>query len=109
MSFIQSGRRRLRAAIAPAVFLVLTGYFTYGARQGDRGLDSYDQRAANLADAQKSERDAILDLQLWEHRVDALRNNHLDPDALEERSRAMLNLSQPGDIIVPLVGKNRLF
>ncbi len=109
MSFIQSTRRRLRAAIAPAVFLLLTSYFTYSARHGDRGLDSYDQRAANLADAHNAERDAALDLQLWERRVDALRNNHLDPDALDERARAMLNLSQPGDIIVPLIGKNRLF
>ena len=37
----------------------------------------------------------------WERRVPALRTSRLDRDALDERARAMLNLSDPSDIIVP--------
>ncbi len=109
MSFIQAAKRRLRASIPPCVFLLLAAYFCYGATQGDRGLGAWRQRSDSLSAAHAEEQAATADLQTWERRVDALRNNHLDADVLDERARAMLNLSAPGDIIVPLTGKNRTF
>jgi cell division protein FtsB len=95
--------------VAPAIFLAITGYFGWNATQGDRGLVAYAQRQELLrqvvADqgAAKAERDG------WETRVSGLRTRHLDPDTLDERARAMLNLAEPSDVIVKLSAQNKLF
>ena len=44
----------------------------------------------------------------WERRVAGLRIR-IDGDALDERARAMLNLSDPQDVIVPYEKGKRLF
>jgi hypothetical protein len=41
--------------------------------------------------------------------VSGLRSRHIDSDTLDERARAMLNLADPADIIVPYTPANRLF
>jgi len=102
-------KRRGKLMIAPAVFLLITGYFGWSATQGDRGLVAYAQRQDLLrqvvADqaAAKAERDG------WETRVSGLRARHLDPDTLNERARAMLNLAEPSDVIVKLGPQEKLF
>jgi cell division protein FtsB len=109
MSFGRELKRRSRIMIAPAVFLAITGYFGWNATQGDRGLVAYAQRQALLrqvvADqtAAKTERDG------WENRVSGLRARHLDPDTLDERARAMLNLADPNEVIVKLGPQEKLF
>ncbi len=45
----------------------------------------------------------------WERRVAGLRGNHVDPDSLDERARAMLNLADPADIVVQYAAKDKLF
>lgn len=109
MSLGRELKRRGRIMIAPAVFLAITGYFGWNATQGDRGLVAFTQRQDLLrqvvADqaAAKAERDG------WETRVSGLRARHLDPDTLDERSRAMLNLAEPTDVIVKLGPQEKLF
>jgi cell division protein FtsB len=109
MSFARELKRRSRIMIAPAVFLAITGYFGWNATQGDRGLVAYAERKELLrqvlADqaAAKAERDG------WETRVSGLRARHLDPDTLDERARAMLNLAEPSDVIVKLGPQEKLF
>jgi cell division protein FtsB len=109
MSMTRSLKRKARAAVAPAVFLSLVAYFLWQATQGDRGLRSYALRQEDLRGAQAELQRAEIDMAAWEKRVAALRTNRLDPDALDERSRAMLNLSDPSDIIVPYGSGQRLF
>ena len=46
---------------------------------------------------------------MWERRVSGLRSNRVDGDTLDERSRAMLNLAEPTDVIVPYTQKDKLF
>jgi cell division protein FtsB len=46
---------------------------------------------------------------MWERRVSGLRSRHLDADMLDERARAMLNLTEPSEVIVPYSPKDRLF
>ena len=95
--------------IAPTIFLAITAYFGWNATQGDRGLVAYAQRQDLLRqvvadqNAAKAERDA------WETRVSGLRARHLDPDTLDERARAMLNLADPNDVIVKLGPQEKLF
>lgn len=102
-------KRRLRGAIAPVVFLTLVGYFAWNATHGDHGLIAYAQRQQLLKEAQDDLAQVQAEKTEWERRVAALRSDHLDADMLDERARAMLNFSDPGDIIVPYGDKDRLY
>ncbi len=109
MGFARELKRRAKAAIAPLVFVAITGYFGWNATQGDRGLVAYAQRQTLLQQAE-SERDAMqAERDAWERRVSGLRASHLDPDTLDERARAMLNLAAPNDVIVQYAPKDKLF
>ena len=109
MSLGREMRRRLKAAIAPLIFLALVGYFGWNATQGNRGLVAYAQREELLTQAQADQTKALAERDAWERRVAGLRSNHLDADTLDERARAMLNLADPTDIIVPYSQQDRLF
>ncbi len=102
-------KRRCKTVLPPTIFLSLTAYFAWNAAQGDRGLVEYAHRQAVLRQvvaeqaAAKAERDG------WQIRVDDLRPSHLNPDTLDERARAMLNLAQPDEVIIKLGPKDKLF
>jgi cell division protein FtsB len=102
-------KRRLRATVAPLIFLALVGYFGWNAVQGNRGLVAYAQRQELLAQAQADQARAKAERDAWERRVAGLRARHIDADALDERARAMLNLADPTDVIVPYGTSDRLF
>jgi cell division protein FtsB len=108
MSFGRMVRRKLRDAAAPAVFLALVGYFLWSATQGDRGLEASPQRQEELAAALADRTAAEAEVAMWERRIAGLRTR-IDTDALDERARAMLNLSDPNDVIVPYDKGKRLF
>lgn len=105
----RAAKRQLKAAIAPAIFLSLVAYFGWSATQGDRGLHSFAQRQALLGTANAELAKAEAERDAWERRVAGLRTSHLDRDTLDERARAMLNLSDPTDVIVPYPPKDKLF
>ena len=109
MSVGRAIKRRLKAAVAPCVFLALVGYFLWNANQGDRGLEEAAQRQADLAAAQTGLDRAKAEMQIWERRVAGLRGERLDLDALDERARAILNLSDPADVVVSYGKNERLF
>jgi cell division protein FtsB len=44
-----------------------------------------------------------------ERKVEALRVEHLDGDALDERARLMLNMAAPDDIVLPYAPNERLY
>jgi cell division protein FtsB len=102
-------RRKARSMIAPLVFLSLVGYFGWNATQGDHGLRAAADRQDLLTRAKTELASAEAERDAWERRVAGLRANHLDPDTLDERARAMLNLADPTDIVVPYGPKDRLF
>jgi cell division protein FtsB len=109
MSIGRSIRRRCKAAIPPIIFLALVAYFLWNATQGDRGLQAAAQRQADVRAAQAELDRAKSDMQVWERRVASLRSARLDQDALDERVRAILNLSDPSDIIVSYGPGEHLF
>jgi len=102
-------KRRAKAAVAPLIFLSLVGYFGWSATQGNHGLVAYAQRQALLAQAQADQSKAQTERDGWDRRVAGLRTRHIDADTLDERARAMLNLADPSDIIVPYATPDRLF
>ena len=109
MAFGRMVRRRARAAVAPFLFLLLTGYFLWSATQGAHGLRAFAVRQGDLRTAQADQDTAQNDLAIWQKRVSGLRNSNLDLDALDERSRAMLNLAEPTDLIVTLKPSEHVF
>lgn len=108
MTFRRAVRRKARAAVAPAIFLALVAYFLWSATRGEHGLRADAARRPELqaAEAERAQAEAVL--AVWQRRVDALRTR-IDGDALDERARAMLNLSDPRDVIVPYDKGARLF
>lgn len=106
---LRDWKRRSRGAVAPIIFLALVGYFSWNATQGDHGLKAAAQRQDLLRRAEVELNRAETDRDAWERRVSGLRTSRLDPDTLDERSRAMLNLAEPADIVVLYSSKDRLF
>jgi cell division protein FtsB len=99
----------LRAITAPGIFLGLVAYCLWSATQGDRGLQASAIRQAQLK-ALNAELVRVQGEQTaWERRVAQLSPQHLDPDMLDERARAMSNMVDPGDIVVQYAQGKRLF
>jgi cell division protein FtsB len=102
-------KRHLRGAIAPVIFLAVTGYFCWNAVQGPHGLKAAAAQQAVLRQAQADLAASVAERGAWQRRVHALESDHLDRDMLDERARALLNLANPNDVIVQYSQKDRLF
>ncbi len=99
----------LRSAVAPSIFLAVMAYFGWQATQGERGLQSYAMRQEQLKLVQAELDRTTQDRDQWERRVAGLKTQRLDPDTLDERARAMLNVADPTDIVVPYPAGKKLF
>lgn len=109
MSWSKALRRQARAAVAPTVFLGLAGYFGWNATQGARGSQAYVLRQEQQGMVEAELVRMTTERAMWERRVAGLREQRLDPDTLDERARAMLNVAEPTDIVVPYGVGKRLF
>ena len=109
MAFWRAMRRKLREAVAPSIFLGLTAYFGWNATQGELGLKSYAQEIALLDRANSSRAAALAEQGSWRQRVEGLRDAALDADTIDERARAMLNLADSTEIVVPYGPNGKLF
>lgn len=100
MSLAVMMKRRLRASIAPVVFLALAGYFGWNATRGDRGLVAQQQDRLDLKSAQVQLAKANEEVQNWTNRIQGIGGSTLDLDALDTQARRMLNLADPRDLVV---------
>ena len=95
-------RYRARYVIGPFLGICMVGYFAYHAVEGERGLMAMASLERELADAKDELATLTNDREALERRVRLLHPEHLDPDMLEERARAMLNFGYPDDVVVIL-------
>ncbi|GAN61298.1 MULTISPECIES: FtsB family cell division protein [Acetobacter] len=102
-------RRAVRAVVPPLVFLGIAGYFGWNATQGDHGMKAYQQQLGLLDQAKQAQQDASAEQAAWRRRVNGLRDHSLDRDTLDERARAMLNLADKNDIVVPYDRRDPLY
>ncbi len=109
MSFGREVKKRTKAAVPPVLLLAVAGYFGWSATQGDHGLQAYARQQDQLRLAQAELTRVNSDVDMWERRVAGLRSTRLDPDTLDERSRAMLNLADPSDVVVMYPQGKKLF
>jgi cell division protein FtsB len=92
--------KRLRLVVPPIIGACVFGYFVYHAVQGDRGIMAWLRMTRELAESQAILADVQSERQTLEHRVALLNPNGLDPDLLDERARAMLNVAEADDRLV---------
>ena len=109
MTIVRFAQRAAKAMLPPLLFLSLAGYFGWNAMRGEHGLRAYAMRQHQLVTARAEQKAAEEERNAWEVRVAGLRANHIDPDTLDERARAMLNLADPNDVVVPYGQANKLF
>jgi cell division protein FtsB len=109
MSIGREIKRRAKAAVPSVVLLAIAAYFGWSATQGDRGLQAYARQQDQLRLAQTELTRVDTEVANWERRVAGLRTTRLDPDTLDERARAMLNLADPADIVVMYGQGKKLF
>jgi cell division protein FtsB len=91
---------RFRAFIFPLVALGVGGYFGYNLQIGDHGLKA----RADLESRKEVLEGELAGLQEVRQRLERdvalLRPESLDPDMLDERARALLNLAHPDDLVM---------
>jgi cell division protein FtsB len=91
---------RFRAFIFPLVALGVGGYFGYHLQIGEHGLKA----RADLERRKEVLEGELAGLQEVRQRLERdlalLRPESLDPDMLDERARALLNLAHPDDLVM---------
>ncbi|CAA7612050.1 septum formation initiator [Magnetospirillum moscoviense] len=92
--------RRLRPVIGPVIGACAVAYFAYHTVEGDRGVLAWVRLKNEILDAEMQLAKVTTERQVLEHRVLLLRPDHLDPDMLEERARAMLNMGREDEMVV---------
>ena len=96
----QQSRPGLGSALALAIVLMLGGYFTFAAVQGDHGLFRRVQIEAETR-ALVVERDALhAELARLENLTRRLSDNWLDLDLLDERARDTLGLIRSDEVVI---------
>jgi cell division protein FtsB len=91
---------RFQSFLFPLLACGVGGYFVYHLQTGDHGLEArvvLEKRKAVLAGELAGLKEVKARL---ERDVALLRPESLDPDMLDERARAILNLAHPDDLIM---------
>lgn len=91
---------RFRALIFPALALGIAAYFGYHLQIGDHGLKARAdlERRKEVLEGELAGLQEVR--QRLERDVSLLRPESLDPDMLDERARAILNLAHSDDLIM---------
>lgn len=92
--------KRLRASATPIVCFLIIAYFSYHMVQGDRGLFAYLKLNHEIEKAQATLQITESEKQILENRVKLLNPSELDLDMLDERSRNVLGLAHPDEIVI---------
>jgi len=100
MVVLRELRRRARFILGPVLGLALTGYFAYHLVEGDRGLLAWLRLTHEIRDESANLQAARAQREALDQRVSNLKPDHLDPDLLDERVRATLNLAAPGETVI---------
>lgn len=95
-------KRFLRATIGPVIFLTLTVYFAYNAVNGSRGFVAQAQERSMITKARSDLKLVTAKRDRWEAKVAALKSDGIQADMLNEQARAVLNLANPADLVVPI-------
>ena len=93
-------KRRAWRVVGQGLAAATVAYFGFHMMTGDRGLQAYLRMTADLEDAKKLASELRSERERLERRVSLLRADALDPDMLEERARALINLGRPDEVVI---------
>jgi len=93
-------KRRLRHVMGPLFGVAALAYFAYHTVEGERGVLAWLRLDKEILAAEMQLATVTTERQSLEHRVLLLRPDHLDPDMLEERARAMLNMGRADEMVI---------
>lgn len=93
-------RKRAKAGAGPILGILAVAYFSYHLIEGDRGLFAYLKLQHEIDRAEAVYQLTENEKQALEKRVALLRRENLDKDMLEERSRDVLGLAHPDEIVI---------
>jgi cell division protein FtsB len=100
MSIVRAMRRRAHLVVGPILGIALTGYFAFHLVEGERGFKAWLRLNGEIRTATANLEAVRTQRATLEVKVSNLRPEHVDPDLLDERIRATLNLVSPGDIVL---------
>ena len=100
MSSFRDTRRRIRQVAPQFLSACVMLYFLYHAVQGDRGFLAWLRLNQDLEQAKLTAVEVAAQRERMEERVARLQPEHLDPDLLDERARALLNLGRPDEVVI---------
>jgi cell division protein FtsB len=98
--------RLARGMIAPVLLFGASAFFIWHAQKGE---ERRVERMQELALARVGLGAAEAEREALERRVNAIRGDQMDRDQVEERARALLNLSRPNEIVLPYAQGERLY
>ena len=97
-------RLRLRALILPITFYsfsaLVSGYFSWHAINGQRGLKARDEYSQRVADLQTTLGELQAERSRWRHKIDLVRGEEIDRDVLDEQARVELGRVQKSEVVV---------
>ena len=97
-------RTRARAILFPLAFYVVlgvaSGYLVWGAWNGERGLKTKTEYAAQMQALTAELKSVQEERQGWERRVALMRSDAVDRDLLDEEARAVLDHVGKNDLVV---------
>ncbi len=100
MILLRELRRRSVAVMGPVLGMAVTAYFLYNLIEGNRGLLAWLRTTQEIA-ATKAQVSSLEKKEAGLRRKDyELTPDHLDPDLLDERVRAVLGLVRPGEVVI---------
>ncbi len=100
MIISQEITKRARASAGPIFGILAVAYFSYHLVEGDRGLFAYLKLQHSIDKAKAVYLVTEDEKRALEKRVSLLRLENLDTDLLEERSRDVLGLAHPDEIVI---------
>ena len=105
MSSLRDIRRRVRQVAPQFLSACVMLYFLYHAVQGDRGFLAWLRLTQDLEQAKLAAVEIGAERARLEERVGRLQPEHLAPDLLDERARALLNLGRHDEVIIVRPGR----
>ncbi len=100
MKLVIEIRRRLRHVVGPLLGLSVMAYFVYHTVEGDRGLLAWWQLNRDIRAAEITLTDLERQRDILDQHSRLLRPDHLDPDMLDERARAMADQGHADEVII---------
>lgn len=100
---IRTRQRRVVFFLAfQAIAWGASAYFAHSAYTGNRGIVAKNEAKRKTIEISGMINDAKGERQAWERRVNQIAGAQVDRDLLDERQRAMLNLTHKNDLVIQL-------